>query len=43
MGRAAVLVVGHLAGEKEDRLGAGDLDGLAVPGWIVDAARGKLL
>src|SRR5262245_56502313 len=40
---AAVLVVGDLAGQEQDRLGAGHLDRLAVAGWIVDAGRAVLL
>src|SRR6266481_6523364 len=35
----AVHLVRHLAGEEQDRLSARHLDGLAVPGWIVDTRR----
>src|SRR5262249_29382891 len=37
MRRAAVGRVGHLAGQKQDRLGARHLDGLAVAGRVEDA------
>src|SRR5262245_49812657 len=43
VGNAAVLVIGDLAGQEQDRLGTGHLDRLAVAGRIVDAGRAVFL
>jgi hypothetical protein len=43
VGDASILVVGDLPREVQDRLGAGDFDGLAVARGVVDAGRHELL
>src|SRR5207249_11404089 len=43
MEHAARLVVGDLAGQEQNRLGACDLDGLTVRRRIVDRLRAELL
>src|SRR5262249_11630720 len=43
VGHTAIVVVGHLAREVEDRLGAGHLDGLRIGRRVPNLARGVLL